>query len=47
MKSELVKDKGCVYCEKVLDCKGKIKGTNCLQFEERKKNGTDTKRNKR
>ena len=32
----LIKDRGCVRCEKVIDCKGKPQGvTMCINFKER------------
>lgn len=34
--SELTKDKECIKCEKVFDCKGKPKGIACVNFEKRK-----------
>lgn len=34
--SELVKDRECIHCNKFFDCKGKPRGTSCLNFEERK-----------
>lgn len=33
---ELIKDKECVSCTKFFDCKGKPRGTNCINYEERK-----------
>jgi hypothetical protein len=34
--SELVKDRGCIHCEKFFECKGKPRGALCVNFEERK-----------
>ena len=36
------KDKSCLHCKHIFDCKGKEKRvSSCLMFEERKKNGRD------
>ena len=34
---KLIKDRECVKCEKLFDCKGKPKGIKCVCFKERKK----------
>lgn len=33
---KLVKDKECIRCSKMFDCKGKPKGTLCVNLEERR-----------
>lgn len=39
----LKKDKECVYCEKLFDCKGRPRHIDkCLNFRERKKGGKYT-----
>ena len=35
-------DKECIYCTKVLECKGKEKPTPCLHFENRKDDKHDS-----
>lgn len=36
-KPDLVKDKECIYCQKMFECKGKMRGvTNCINFEQYK-----------
>lgn len=35
---KLVKDFECAKCTKWLDCKGKIRNSQCINFEERKQN---------
>ena len=32
-----MKDRECIMCEKIFDCKGKPNKKPCLSFEERKK----------
>lgn len=33
---EQVKDRECLKCKKFFDCKGKPRGTRCINFEERR-----------
>ena len=40
MSEKLIKDRDCVRCEKVLDCKGKEPGKLCLWLKERKREKT-------
>lgn len=35
----LVKDKECIHCEKFFECEGHKKGSLCINFKERKKDG--------
>ena len=35
----LIKDRECVSCTKLFDCKGKRRGIQCLNYEERKRDG--------
>lgn len=37
-KDKLIKDKECAMCKKWLECKGKPRGTLCINYEERPKN---------
>lgn len=39
---ELKKDKGCIFCKKFFDCKGKPKNVKeCINFEKDESNGMD------
>lgn len=40
---KLVKDRECIRCEKIFDCKGKEKGKMCLWLKERKHEQTGKK----
>lgn len=37
--AELIHDKECLHCKKFFECKGKPRGTICVNYEERKKDG--------
>lgn len=41
MKEEpkIIHDKECIHCKRLFECKGKAKGTNCVMYEERGKDG--------
>lgn len=36
---KLIKDKECASCKNMFDCKGKLRGISCINYQERKKNG--------
>lgn len=38
-KVEVIKDRECVSCTKLFDCKGKPRGVTCVNYEERKRDG--------
>lgn len=35
-KDKLIKDAECIKCKKFFECKGKTRGTACINFVERK-----------
>ena len=39
--TKLVKDRECIKCERLFDCKGKPENTKCVSFMERKENGNE------
>jgi hypothetical protein len=38
-KAEVVKDRECVSCSKIFDCKGKPRGVRCINYDKRKNDG--------
>ena len=33
---KLIKDRECISCSNMFDCKGKLRNTNCVNYEARK-----------
>lgn len=42
--SDLVKDRECIHCNKFFECKGKPRGTLCVNIEERNDEKWDKKK---
>lgn len=35
-KKKLIKDRECIHCDRLFDCKGKPEGVKCVAFTQRK-----------